>query len=48
MSIDRRVELPKEQDAAVLKKLLVRLELEGMECMWQISKSTCSAGDEDY
>ncbi len=40
MSIDRRVKLPKEQDAAVLKKLLGSLELEVMECMWQISKST--------
>ncbi len=40
MSIDRRVKLPKEQDAAILKKLLGSLELEVMECMWQISKST--------
>lgn len=40
MSVDRRVKLPKEQDAAVLKKLLGSLELEIMECMWQISKST--------
>ncbi len=40
MSIDRRVKLPKEQDATALKKLLGSLELEVMKCMWQISKST--------
>ena len=40
MIIDRPVKLPKEQDAAVLKKLLGSLELEVMECMWQISEST--------
>lgn len=40
MSVDRRVKLPKEQDAAALKKLLGSLELEVIEYMWQISKST--------
>ncbi len=40
MSIDRPVKLPKEQAGAVVKKLLGSLELEVMECMWQISKST--------
>ena len=40
MSIDRRVKLPKEQDVNTLKKLLGSLDLEVIECMWQVGEAT--------
>ncbi len=40
MSADNRVKRPKEQTAAILKKLLGSLELEVMEFMWQADEAT--------
>ncbi len=40
MSADNGVQRPKEQAAAILKKLLGSLELEVMECMWPAGEAT--------
>ncbi len=40
MSADNGVKRPKEQAAAILRKLLGSLELEGMECMWPAGEAT--------